>query len=99
MLLAHALFLQVSITVTSRPDSAARDTARAARAARDSARAVRDSVRHAMMRAKRRIPLTPALLASAYEDERARDIITRARRARLVQDTSLVSYDAISKQR
>jgi len=46
-----------------------------------------------------RIPLTAALLASAYQDAAARDVITRARVARLVQDSSLVSYDAISKER
>lgn len=48
---------------------------------------------------RRRIPLTPALLASAYHDAAARDLITRARVARLVQDSSLLSYDATSKQR
>ncbi|HWG54706.1 MAG TPA: hypothetical protein VN677_15535 [Gemmatimonadaceae bacterium] len=46
-----------------------------------------------------RIPLTPALLASAFRDATARDLITRARIARLAQDSSLVSYDAMSKER
>ena len=46
-----------------------------------------------------RIPLTPALLASAFRDATARDLITRARIARLAQDSSLVSYDAVSKER
>jgi hypothetical protein len=45
------------------------------------------------------IPLTPELLANAYRDPVARDIIARAREARLRQDSTIVSYDAISKQR
>ena len=45
------------------------------------------------------IPLTPELLANAYRDPVARDIIARAREARLRQDSSIVSYDATTKQR
>ncbi len=48
---------------------------------------------------RRRVPLTPELVASAYRDPRARDLIARARAARLEQDSSLTSYDATSKQR
>ncbi|HET7551035.1 MAG TPA: hypothetical protein VFK04_07080 [Gemmatimonadaceae bacterium] len=45
------------------------------------------------------IPLTPELLANAYRDPVARDIIARAREARLRQDSTIVSYDATTKQR
>ncbi|HET7622764.1 MAG TPA: ShlB/FhaC/HecB family hemolysin secretion/activation protein [Gemmatimonadaceae bacterium] len=45
------------------------------------------------------IPLTPELRASAYRDALARDLIARAREARLRQDSSLLSYDATTKQR
>ncbi|MBL8982827.1 MAG: hypothetical protein JNL26_11630 [Gemmatimonadetes bacterium] len=42
---------------------------------------------------------TATELASAYKDATARDIITRARQARAVQDSSLRSYDATVTQR
>ena len=42
---------------------------------------------------------TPEASASAYRDTRTRDIIARARRARLEQDSTLTSYDATVKQR
>ena len=45
------------------------------------------------------IPLTPELLANAYRDPLAREIIARAREARLRQDSTIVSYDATTKQR
>ncbi len=45
------------------------------------------------------IPLTPELGANAYRDPLARDLIARARVARLRQDSSLRSYDATTKQR
>jgi hypothetical protein len=45
------------------------------------------------------IPLTPELRASAYRDPAARDIIARAREARLRQDSTLLSYDATTRQR
>lgn len=88
---------------------ASTSTADSARAAADTA--VVDSVRARSDTARRRehhdhdhiehelIPLTPELLANAYRDPGARDIIARAREARLRQDSSLVSYDAITKQR
>jgi hypothetical protein len=46
-----------------------------------------------------RVAPTSEHLASAYRDARARDVITRARMARLAQDSSLRSYDAITRQR
>lgn len=97
MLVASTLLLlQVAVTIQSQTDTNA--TARA-RAARDSARMRRDSVRHDMARKARRIPLTPELERSAYRDARSRDIITRARVARLTQDSTLRGYDAMSLQR
>jgi hypothetical protein len=76
---------------TTPPDSA--------RAHADSVRENADSVRHALLRARRRIPLTPELLATAYRDPGARDLIAHARAARLRQDSSLLSYDAMTHQR
>src|SRR4051812_24891722 len=70
-------------------------------ARRDSIRArerQRDSVRKAV-RLSRRPPLTDAVMASAFKDARARDMLTRARAARLEQDTTLTAYDANSYER
>lgn len=50
-------------------------------------------------RAAPRIPVTPALIASAYEDPAARALVTLARAARLGQDSSLMAYDAMAKRR
>ncbi len=74
-----------------------RDTQPAAvTAARDdSARAARKA-RHEALRAQRTIPLTPALLASAYDGERVRSLIELARAARSADDSSLRRYDATS---
>ena len=44
----------------------------------------------------RRIPLTPELEHSAFADDRARALLTRARRARMTQDSALRAYDARS---
>ena len=46
-----------------------------------------------------RIPLTDALRASAFKDPAARDLLLRARAARLRQDSALASYDATTYQR
>src|SRR5712671_192556 len=59
---------------------------------------VRDSVRKANRLAKRP-PITPAVLASAFKDEAARDLLLRARAARLNQDSTLTGYDASSYER
>lgn len=50
-------------------------------------------------RAPRRIPVTPEHLATAFHDTRARELFTRARQARVVQDSSLTSYDANVRER
>jgi hypothetical protein len=51
-------------------------------------------------------PATPArravtaeLLRTAYRDDQSRDLVARARRERLVQDSSLKSYEAIGRHR
>ena len=59
---------------------------------------VRDSVRKARRLAKRP-PITPAVLASAFKDAAARDLLLRARAARLNQDSTLTGYDASSYER
>ena len=58
----------------------------------------RDSSRKATRLAKRP-PITPAVLASAFKDARARDLLLRARAARLTQDSTLTGYDASAYER
>ena len=58
----------------------------------------RDSVRKAIRLAKRP-PITPVILASAFRDARARDLLLRARAARLTQDSTLTGYDANAYER
>jgi hypothetical protein len=68
---------------------------------RDSLRArgrARDSVRKEVRLAKR-LPVTPAVIASAFKDPRARELLLHAREARLSQDSSLTGYDASSYER
>ena len=59
---------------------------------------VRDSTRRERRLASRP-PLTPAILASAYRDAGARNLLLRAREARLKQDSSLTAYTADSYER
>ena len=107
-LLAAIVFAQSSVTLQigkDKEDSAARakrDSIAVRREERrDSIMAkarVRDSVRKAIRLAKRP-PVTPAILASAFKDPRARDLLLRARGARLTQDSSLTGYDASAYER
>ena len=105
-LLVAVLFAQTSVTVRvggdAKKDSARADSMQIAREVRrDSLRARRiksDSVEHARRLAKR-IPLTPARLASAFRDTGARTLLTAARVARLEQDTALRGYDATAYER
>ncbi len=106
VLLAAALFAQTSATVrigdAPKADSAKADSIAHARdVRRDSIRAharQRDSVRTAA-RIARRPALTPALLASAFKDSRARELLLRARAARLTQDSTLTGYEANAYER
>lgn len=80
------------------------------RAKRDSARrATRDSIRAEVMiarereardrRTPRRIPLTAELERTAFKDSQARTLLLGARAARMRQDSTLLSYDATTRQR
>jgi hemolysin secretion/activation protein ShlB/FhaC/HecB len=107
-LLAATVFAQSSVTLqigTEKKDSIARaksdSIAYRREQRRDSLRAVaraRDSVRQ-QVRIRKQLPVTPAVLASAFKDARARDLLLRARAARLTQDSSLTGYDANSYER
>lgn len=69
--------------------------------------ATRDSIRYEAMerrldrekRVPRRIPLTPELERSAFLDPLARELLLRARDARMRQDSALLNYDASAYQR
>jgi len=68
---------------------------------RDSLRArelVHDSLRKEA-RLARKLPVTPAVLATAFKDPGARDLLLRAREARLNQDTALTGYIANGYER
>jgi hypothetical protein len=107
-LLAAIVFAQSSVTLQLGKDKqdsvskAKRDSIAFMRdERRDSLRAkerARDSVRKAV-RLARRPPVTPAVLASAFKDSRARDLLFHAREARLTQDSTLTAYDASAYER
>jgi hypothetical protein len=59
----------------------------------------RDSVRRSGRREVKRIPVTPAHLATAFRDDRARQLLLGARRARLAHDSALRAYDATTYMR
>jgi len=67
------------------------DSIRATRRSRDSTNADR--------RRAKRIPVTPALMASAFKDPQAAKLLGMAREARLDQDSALTGYDAIAYER
>src|SRR3954465_6577333 len=106
-LLAAVVFAQ-SATITISPEK--KDSASRARmdsiavrreARRDSLRAVRharDSSRHDI-RLARKLPVTPAVLATAFRDPAAKELLLRAREARLTQDSTLTAYDANAYER
>jgi hypothetical protein len=96
LVLAAALHVQVETQVASSRDSieAARDSARRARRERR-----REQGSDVLRARKTRTPLTAELLANAYRDASARDVVSRARSARLAQDSSLIAYDARALQR
>jgi len=53
----------------------------------------------ALRNAPRRLPVTAEVLASAFRNTETRELFNRARTARIVQDSSLLSYDAKVRQR
>lgn len=89
--------LQIGTEKRDSIDRAKRDSIEMARERRiDSLHAnqrARDSVRQ-QTRVRKQIPVTAALSANAFKDASARDLLLRARAARLRQDSSLTSYDA-----
>jgi hypothetical protein len=108
MIRPFAILLLACVSVSATADAQSRrDSVRKARrqAMRDTIEAKRDSMRSAgdsAAQARRRaaqIPVTPALLASAFRDPGARTLLERARAARLAQDSSLQSYTATTYER
>src|ERR1039458_1935862 len=93
--IAIAFQVQVGVSVGSDSAQKARDKVqRAERAAMFEAGAPRRRPQ-----TFHRIPLTDAMRASAFKDPAARDLLLRARAARLKQDSALASYDATTYQR
>lgn len=58
-----------------------------------------DSAAKAARRAARRIPVTPALIGSAYSSPATRALVLRAREARTAVDSTLRSYQALAYHR
>src|SRR5687767_6564341 len=88
VVLAFALAVNPQVSVTDRkPDSTRRVLADTI-----------DNDRERRRRA-RRVPVTPELEASAFRDPAARDLLMRARAARMRQDSALLAYDATAYQR
>src|SRR4030088_2129069 len=107
-LLAAIVFAQSSITLqvgNDKHDSVAKAKRDSIAFMRDEHRdsmmvkaRVRDSIRK-VLRIARRPQVTPAILASAFKDSRARDLLLHAREARLIQDSTLTAYDASAYER
>src|SRR5215510_13888494 len=91
---AFPLMQSVSVTVGKTTDS----TKARINAQSDSARRARER-REEERGPPRRIPLTPELERSAFRDPQARELLLKARAARLEQDSALLSYDATAYQR
>ena len=96
-LIPIAIAFQVQVGVTVGSDSAQK-------ARQNAQRAEREAMFEAGAPPRRpqtfhRIPLTDAMRASAFKDPAARDLLLRARAARLKQDSALASYDATTYQR
>lgn len=104
-LVAVALFAQTSVSIGLGNKAADSVTAAKREAQREAQldsirarRADRDSTRRKRRQAKI-IPVTPALLATAFKDPLARELLESARAARLRQDSSLFAYDANAYER
>jgi hypothetical protein len=99
--LALALLVVVQQSSATGGGRSRSDSAR--RAHRDSIRAHIEAAREIDERRDRdpprRIPLTPELERTAFKDDQARTLLLRARAARLLQDSTLESYDATTHQR
>ncbi len=111
-LIGALVLAQSSITIGTgtKPGDSAKE---ARRSVADSIRVVREEARDSVLRKARQggdssdlmrrraklIPVTPALMASAYRDPRAGTLLTNARIARLEQDSTLTGYDATTYER
>src|SRR5687768_2174592 len=110
-LLAALLLTQsVSVGISNKPKADSAKTATAAAKAdsieirlekvMDSLRAIRRGDSSDIRRRKAKLkPVTPAVMASAFRDARAATLLTRARTARLEQDSTLTGYDATTYER
>lgn len=105
-LLTAVILAQTSVTIGvggKASDSAAaarRESAEVRRQVLDSVRRkVRDDSSEIKARRARQIPLTPALMASAFKDPRAGTLLAMARKSRLEQDSALTGYDAQTYER
>src|SRR5687768_15479983 len=79
---------QVTVRVGSKPDSA------------DKRRVLADTIDNERGRRRRlRIPVTPELEASAFRDANSKQLLLKARDARMRQDSALLAYDATAYQR
>ena len=88
-----ALTLSLTQQVTVRVGDKA-DTTRGRRVLADTLDDARDK-----RRPRARIPVTPELEANAFRDAKARTLLTKAREARMRQDSALLAYDATAYQR
>ncbi|HET9635137.1 MAG TPA: ShlB/FhaC/HecB family hemolysin secretion/activation protein [Gemmatimonadaceae bacterium] len=108
LVLALAVFAQSQISITignqkkDSVDKAKRDSIAYARELRrDSLRGReqrRDSLQR-IARIARQLPITPKVLANAFKDPGARDLLQRARTARLIQDSTLTGYESNGYER
>jgi hypothetical protein len=96
--LLAGVLLQAGGSSQARADSIAREISRRA-ADRASRNARRAAARDARESRPSRKPVTEQDLATAFKDAQAKSLLTRARIARLSQDSALVSYDVNSYQR
>jgi Haemolysin secretion/activation protein ShlB/FhaC/HecB len=96
-LLPIAIAFQVQVGVSVGSDSAEKARIAAQRAEFDAQ--FEDGAPPRRPRTVHRIPVTDALRASAFKDPGAKELLLRARVARLKMDSALASYDATTYQR
>lgn len=111
LIVATLVFAQSTINIGIGRKPKPTDSARVAAEARaDSARIRREDVMDSVRRVRndssdirrrraRLIPVTPALMSSAFRDPGASALLAGARRARLEQDSLLTGYDATTYER
>jgi hypothetical protein len=104
MLTALALALGVALQNPQQPETqtaVAPDTVPTVRDSleRDRRRRHDHDMPEGLRARKTRTALTPELLANAYRDAAAREIVSRARAARLEQDSTILAYEARALQR